>query len=130
MPTDADASDREQIARIRAAWEAYDNTGDITAIAEYLAEDVVLMPPGAPPIVGKEAVVEGLADERDYDIDQASEEVFVSGNLAVDRITITGSRDPTAGDDADGVSLKGVDVYRRDADGTWKCLIAIWNTRA
>ncbi|MEF8812880.1 MAG: hypothetical protein V5A55_03570 [Halovenus sp.] len=51
---------REQIPRIRAAWETYDNTGDVTAVADHLAEDLVLVPPGTPPIVGTEAVVEGL----------------------------------------------------------------------
>lgn len=129
MPSNASADDREQIARIRAAWEVYDNTGDVTGIADHLADDIVLMPPGAPPIVGKKAVVEGLTGERDYDVVQKSEGLFISGNLAVDRITVTGSRDPTAGDDSMDVDFKGIDVYRRDVDGTWKCVIAIWNTQ-
>lgn len=129
MPSKDTADDRKQIARIRAAWEAYDNTGDITAIADHLAEDIVLMPPGTPPIAGKEAVAEGLTGASDADIDQKCEGLFVSGNLAVDRITITGSRDPSACDDVVDVSLKGVDVYRREADGAWKCIIAIWNNQ-
>lgn len=130
MSPNPTADDRVQIARIRAAWEAYDNTGDLTAITDHLADDIVLMPPGTPPITGKEAVVDGLTGESDADIDQTSEGLFVSGNLAVDRITITGTRDPTAGNDAVDVSLKGVDVYRREADGAWRCIISIWNNQA
>lgn len=130
MPSNDDADDRAQIDRIRAAWEAYDDTGDVTEIADYLAEDIVLMPPGAPPIAGKAAVVAGLAGERNYDIDQTSVDLVVSGELAVDRLTVTGTRNPSAGHDSVDVSFKAVDVYRRDADGTWKCIISIWNDQA
>lgn len=127
MAPNEGGDDRAQIARIRAAWAAYDSTGDVDAIADYLAEDVVLMPPGTPPIVGKAAVVEGLTDDRHYDIDQRSEDLFVSGALAVDRVTITGTRAPTGDDSVSEVSAKAVDVYRRDDDGDWKCVISIWN---
>lgn len=129
MPTNDGADDRDRIKRIREAWERFDNTGDVTAIADHLAEDVVLMPPGAPPITGKAAVIEGANGGSDFDINQTSENLLISGDLAVDRITVTGTRDSVAGDDSDHWTLKGVDIYQREAIGAWKCIIAIWNNQ-
>lgn len=129
MARNSGGNDCEQIARIPAAWETYDTTGDGTAIAAYLAEDIVPMPPGAPAMTGKTAVLKSGADAGDYDIDRTSEALIVSDDLAVDRITVTGTPQGESRGVADEVSLKGVDIYRRDGTGAWECILAIWNNQ-
>lgn len=129
MPTDAGADGGDRVMRIRDRRERFDNTGDVTAIANHLAEDVVLMPPEAPSITGKAAGLEGVIGGRSYEIGQTNENLVTRGDLAVDRFAMTGPRDSTAYDDSDDRSVKGVDIDRRDASGTEKCTIAIWNNQ-
>lgn len=117
------------IGRIREAWGHFDGTGDARVIEDYLADDIVLMPPGAPAMTGKPEILQGGAAAAAYDIDRTSEGLFVSGDLAVDRIRVTGTRNPDSRGVSDEVSLKGLDIYRRDRSGGWECIIAIWNNR-
>lgn len=127
------ADDRERIQQLTEAWDEYDNTGDVTVVEDILAEDVVFMPPGESPIVGKENAIEWMAphtEDRDWDIDQRPEDIFVSGDLAVVRIAITGTRVPEESDEPVDVSTKVVDVYRKDAEEGWKHIISIWNDEA
>lgn len=129
MPGTPRGDDERHIARIREAWERFDNTGEATEIADHLADDVVLLPPGAPPITGKAAVMEGVTGSGDNDIEQSSENLVVSGDLAVDWIGVRTARDSPASDVSDDTKLQEVDVYRRDENGTWKLIIAIWNNQ-
>lgn len=133
MTTEASADDREQIEEITAAWEEYDRTRDVSAIADYLAEDVVIMPPGDSPVAGKVAVKEWLdqpEEEGDGDLPQWIEEIHVSGNLAVVYAAKEGTRVPDDGDKPVEVSYKGLDVYRSSEKGEWKQIISIWNDQA
>lgn len=134
MPGTFEGGDRERIDRIRRAWEAYDNTGEVAVIADHLSDDIRLFPPGRSAVVGKESAVEFLTPsdggDHETDTDQVSRGLFVSGDLAVDQVAITGTRVPNAGDDPVDVSERAVDVYRRAADGSWKCVVSIWNDHA
>lgn len=132
MATNFGGDDRERIDRIRAAWEAYDNTGEVAAVTDYLADDVVLVPPGRSSIAGRDHVVEFLASRTvngETDVDRSSERLFVSGDLAVDRMTVARTRTPTASTDSISVRTTFVHVYRRAPEGSWKCIISIWNDR-
>lgn len=135
MPTEASADDREQIEEITAAWEAYDRTRDVSAIADYLAEDVVIMPPGDSAVAGKVAVEEWLDQpvaegDEEEELPQWIEEIHVSGKLAVVHAAKEGTRLPDDGDEPVEVSYKGLDVYRRSKEGEWKQIISIWNDQA
>lgn len=132
MSPEATPDEREQFEQIKAAWEEYDRTGDVGAIADYFAEDVVLMPPGESSVVGKESVEEWLdrpdgGGDEDGEFPQWIEETYVSDNLAVVSAAKEGTRMPEEGGEPVEVSYKGLDVYRRDADGAWKQIISIWN---
>lgn len=135
MSVEPTPDEREEFERITAAWEEYDRTRDVAAIADYFAEDVVLMPPGESPVVGKESVKEWLdhpeeGGDQDEELPQWIEDIYVSGDLAVVYAAKEGTTMPDDGGEPVEVSYKGLDVYRRDADGVWKQLISIWNDRA
>ncbi len=34
------------------------------------------------------------------------------------------------GEEDENVSHKGLDVFRKDADGSWKVMMSIWNDQA
>lgn len=54
-----------------AAWEKWDETGDLSVIADHLAEDVVVMPDGESPIAGKENVTELRTKESEMNTQSA-----------------------------------------------------------
>lgn len=128
MPVTPSADEREQLEQLTAAWERYDRTYDVSAVADFLADDMLILPPGASPIEGKAAALDYLNRvdaEANSNIDQGAEHIFLSGDLAVVHVSVE-----TVSDDADepvSDGHKGLDVYRRDQEGEWKQIITIWN---
>lgn len=114
---------REQIRYIRRAMERDENAGDPSFIDEYCMDDVVVIPPGQPPIVGKEAgkqVFEEMFGALDIDLEFTSEEVVVGADLAIDRITSQETHTPKAGGEPTEKTADALYMYRRSPDGDWK----------
>ncbi len=134
MATPAPDPVREEAA-IRAAdalWLAAARSHDLERTVSYWSDDVYMMPPGGPPIVGKEALRRYLAGAfaiPDFSITWVTDHVWVakSGDLAyaVGTDTIRMSS-------PEGKPLvernKAVAVWRKEPDGSWKCAVDIWNT--
>lgn len=114
-----------------AAFETFDNTGDASVLAQHLADDAVFMPPGSPPVEGKEEIVESILEPFPadvYDVEQTTDALLVCDDLAVNRASTIGTKSIEDGEQE--VSHKGLDVFRKDSDGTWKVAISIWNQQA
>lgn len=104
-------------------------SGDMTLA--YAADDVVIMPPDAPQVVGIEAArawaTEFMATVTVQDLRYTDTQVTVSGNLAVEHYAgsmtmVMGEGDPMT------ETVKGVHVYRKGADGGWKMTLDVWNS--
>lgn len=133
MDSSDNDSDLDQIHTIMAAFEEFDNTGDGDVLAPHLADDVVFMPPGSSPVQGKDEIVERYLEpfpEDMYEIEQQSEQLLVGDELAVNRASVVGHKDPTDGGDKEEVNHKGLDVLRREPDGSWKVVISMWNNES
>lgn len=132
MGSEESNADFEKIHQIMTAFEEFDNTGDADVVAPHLAEDVVFMSPGSSPVQGKDEIVAQFLEpfpEDAYDIDQHSEDLLVDEELAVNRASVVGKRVSTDGEEEE-VSHKGIDVFQKDSDGSWKIIISIWNDQA
>ena len=93
--------------------------------------DLVVMPPNEPPIVGKAALRSWflrLTDEFSIDLDPSVEEVKVTGDLAYERFSFRGTMTPTGGGEPITFGGKGIHVYRRQSDGSWKIARDVWNS--
>ncbi len=107
------------------------NAGDVHANLATFAEDIVYLPPDAPPLQGKEALaaliragVESFAAR----IEMVPEETTIAGEWAFQWGTIKGVLQSHEG--GDGVSLDGkwLYIYQRQTDGTWKIARDIYNS--
>lgn len=131
-PAAAEA-DVEAIAALRQASQDAHNAGDLEALMETYADDVVYMPPGEPVYEGIEAVREQERQELEgFDIDLALEsaETHASGDWGFDRGSFELTMTPRAEDGGEPIQDNGsyVVIVSRQDDGSWKIARLIYNS--
>ena len=120
-----------ELMRISREWSDIAASGDIEALLEGWAEDAVMMVPGLPPLRGKSAIreyVEAGSEIPGFSVKWEPLEAHVapSGDMAylIERNQFT-MQDSTGALVTE--SNKTVTVWERQADGTWKNVIDMWN---
>ena len=99
----------------------------------YLAADAVLMPPNEPAVSGIDAIDAWFRDflaQFTATVAYTSSEITVSGDWAIEHYAGTLTLTPVGGGDPMEEVLKGIHVYRRGADGSWKMVYDVWNSDA
>ena len=125
------AEDETAIRQIDSAIVAAGNAHDIDAFLDILADDARMLPPGAPPVVGKEAIRDVVTAMMSPEFAVAHDlgEVVVSkgGDLAY----VSYSYELTyMGPEGTPVTETGKDIsiYKKVADGSWQLAIDMWST--
>lgn len=122
-------------AAIKEIWNQYASSlmsGDADRWISLWTEDGVQMPPGQPPVIGKEQIgagTRGFLDEfvvEDFDIN--NEEVRVAGNWAFARGTFTGAYSSKEGGEGFSDDGKFMTILQRQPDGSWKIHRDIFNS--
>jgi len=126
------ATEQAKLLRRDAEWADFASAGkDVEKIVSYWSDDAVLIFPGQPVLEGKTAirayVTESLKTPG-FKIHWVSEKPVFSpdGKLAYmrgkDELTVPGpSGAPVT------VHLRGISIWRLDADGQWRCVVDISN---
>ncbi len=124
-------ADVEAIKALIDEFDALLNAGDPEGLVALIyAEDAVRMPPDEPMVKGKAALLARRkkgAELYTYQLDNVAEDVQVDGDLAFMRGTIAGTATPKAGGEPIQVKGKWMAVYKRQVDGSWKCIADIYN---
>lgn len=122
------------LADVRDSYVAAANSGDIDRWLATLTDDVVMMPPDAPAVAGREAtrtwIAENFFDPFDMDLGVRFDDGEVHGSTAWTRGSFTLALTPRDGGDTMNVNGKFVNVFRQDDDGAWKYATVIWNADA
>ena len=104
---------------------------DAGSLLALFDSDLVVMPPNEPPIVGKAALRSWflrLTDQFSIELDSSVEELKVSGDWAFERFSFRQTMTPTGGGEPATARGKGIHVFRRQSDGSWKIARDIWNS--
>jgi uncharacterized protein (TIGR02246 family) len=130
---DRNAADRAAIARATAALLTAVNASHVDGVLDVWCQDGVLMPPGHPSVHGREALeryFSRLFSERRFTFTFTASQIRVGGDIAVERVEYIASACPREGGPPVEDRGKGVHVFRRQPDGSWKLFQDIWNSDA
>ena len=107
-------------------------TNDAEALFAYVADNVLLMPPGEAPVLGKDAMRDWyagfLSQYRTSSLMLSDREVFVSDEWAVELGTFEWGLTPAAG--GSPVLDRGnyMQLWKSQPDGEWRFEKEIWNS--
>jgi uncharacterized protein (TIGR02246 family) len=117
-------ADTQAIKEVEAKWDAATNANDADGIMALLTDDIIVVPPNAPAIEGKEAVRRFLVadfEENSYkDTKGSVVEVRLAGDWAYVRGTWRGTVTPKAGGESSEDIGQWIEIFDRQPDGSWK----------
>jgi uncharacterized protein (TIGR02246 family) len=115
-------TDEQAIRDLVARWHQATKAGDLAQILPLMAEDVIFLAPGQPPLRGKEAFAAGFqAAFQKAGIESKGDvkEVRVSGDLAYCWTHLSVTMIPRDSGDAVHRTGPALTILRKDADGRW-----------
>src|SRR5215472_10916961 len=132
----ADASETSDSVReaIRSSEDRFaqaEMRRDVDAMMEMYADDVVLLPPGEAPVMGKAAASAWMNRLRQSKVQITNErfetlELEVCGDLAFERGQVVAD-EQVPGKPARTSRTKYLSLWRRQGDGSWKVSRDIWD---
>ncbi len=126
------AVDAAAIEAVRAAEADAAEAGDTDAFLALMTDDIIAMPPNEGLITGKDALrawLDGFTEQFDVTLEPyVTDEVEVSGDLAFERFSGVWTLTPKDGGESVTENLRGIHIYRRQADGSWKIARDVWNS--
>jgi ketosteroid isomerase-like protein len=124
------ASDADALSTI-TQWKMTAVRGEeVDAFMLDLADDAVILAPGVPAHEGHDDIrswVVELAAKYAIHGDYEESEKVISGDWAFVRFHGVTTMEPRDGSAPSEETGKGINVYRREADGGWKIVWVIWN---
>ena len=121
----------DRLMNISKEWSKWASTDSVEKMLSYWADDAIVMPPGQPPVKGKKAIramVEGTSKIPGFHISFEPLSVYVSKSadlaymLEQNQITVNDSLGHPVTE-----FNKTVTVWRKEADGSWKNIVDMWN---
>lgn len=131
VPGDVEADEvRKAVEAANAEWVAAFNRGDAVAVAALYTEGATLMPPDREMVRGRQGIQEfwqGAIQRGLKDAVLTTVEVQADGNTAyeIGRVSLTVHAKDQA---PKPISSKYVVVWKRQANGSWKLHVDIWNS--
>jgi uncharacterized protein (TIGR02246 family) len=127
-----DPADVQAIKNLDATFDKSYNAGKAEAlVADIYSNDAVRFIPNAPSAVGKDAIRASFQkqfDQFSYEGRVITEDVRISGDLAVSKGTYEDKSSLKAGGHSAQDKGKWVTVFQRQTDGSWKALWDIANS--
>lgn len=130
-PGSTPEEDLAGVAEARNAVLSALHNDDIDGIMAALVDDHLTMSPGAPTVPDNEALIQWHQNRIDlftFESDHVTDGVLLEGDIAIERwhggSKLTNREDGSVVEDA----IKGLWVWKRQPDESWKLLWSIWNS--
>jgi uncharacterized protein (TIGR02246 family) len=117
----ATATDEQQIRHIMDEWRRLTADGDLDCLVSLLADDVIFLTPGNPPITKNEfaAGFREVSAKARIEAKQEVKEILVSGDLAAAWSHLTVLLTPKQGGKTSESSGYVLTVFHRSSSGKW-----------
>jgi uncharacterized protein (TIGR02246 family) len=125
------SKDEAAVARTTAALLDAVNRSDVAGVLAVWSDDGVLMPPHHPSVRGRieiERYFRQLFEQTRLTFSFTASQIQVSENIALERVEYAASARPDNGGAETRDVGKGLHVYRRLANGSWRLAMDIWNS--
>jgi len=131
-PPDNRAADAAAVQKADADWSAAAQSKQADAWVAFYANDAVVLPPNAPTLTNKDAIHKAIADllalpGLSVSWQTTKAEAARSGDVAF----TYGTYELTS-NDAKGIPTtdhgKYSEVWKKQADGSWKCAVDMWSS--
>lgn len=126
-----DVAAEEKIRRLRDSYMSAQDSGDVEECLAHWMEDGVLLPPGEPAVTGTGALRKWFRSHFDQfrsDFKVSFDEIQISGDWSFARGPFACVVIPKAGGEPIEVKGKYLEIYRRQADGSWKFARHMWSS--
>lgn len=124
-PPDTRAADEKTIRDMETAWVKEFAAKDMDKIVAHYADDGMVLLSNAPTMVGKDAIRAGMKDtiaDPKFSLDLKTAKVEVSGDLAYSQGTYSVMFFDAKTKKVMAETGRYVEVYKKQADGSWKVL--------
>ena len=128
-----DASGVQEVRAVATGIVAADNQRDIERVLAYYTADAVLMPPGEPPVVGRDRIrprYEALFASFTPEIEARVEEACVEAGMGFVRGHNGGRLVPRGSGEARALDDTYLMLLRLEARGTWRISHLMWHRQA
>jgi len=115
-------ADERAIRDLIATWLRVSAAGDAAPLRDLMAEDIVFLLPGQPPMRGRDhflALQGTMLKQMKIDATADIQEIEVSGNLAYCWNHLTVAITPVAGGESKRRTGHVLTVFRKEPDGRW-----------
>lgn len=125
-----DTASVQTIAERAAIWPEAAEAGDTERMISLYATDAVFLPPGSPPVEGRERIADLFRQQFgrfEVDVEFDTEEIVVERDLAYRRGSYRAEL--VGREDRDTVVArdKFLEIWRRGEDGAWRITRDMWN---
>lgn len=125
------ADERERLLERDRAWsELASQQGDVEEILDYWTDDAVVVPPGMPPVRGKDALrayVTGTRSIPGFTISWHNDDVDISADGTMAWMLGTNVVEMEGESGLERSEGRVATVWRRESDGEWRCCLDLWN---
>ena len=131
-PTVDQQAEKQKLMELSREWSDVASTANVDSLMTYWAEDAVMMPPGNPPLKGKEEIrsyVEASGQVSGFEISWEPQSAYISDDGSMAYMI---ERNRLAYNDSLGNRVvernKVVTVWRKNEEGNWKNVVDMWNS--
>lgn len=118
------------IDKIREMEAASLNNADPSQVASIYSADVEYIPPGEPALKGTDAVrswLTGMLEQFEGNLEYTSSDVTILGDWAFEQYAATATLTPKDGGEELVEHARGIHIYHRGEDRSWKITHDVWN---
>ena len=124
------AADEQAINAVREREITAFSAGAVDSLLAVMAPDVVIMPPDEPTVIGTDAArkwAQAVVNTATVNGRYTDAKITVNGDWAIERYTGVLRVTPKTGGAATEDVIKGIHIYHRQPDGSWRMVQNVWN---